>query len=39
MSNLKSRERGSNLYKKFKDYVFEFSSFLADVYLGKVQED
>ena len=36
---LKEQERGSNLYKEFEDYVFEFELFLADVYSGTVQKD
>ena len=36
---LKEQERGSNLYKEFEDYVFEFELFLADVPSGTVQKD
>ena len=36
---LKEQERGSNLYKEFEDYVFEFELFLADIHSGIVQKD
>ena len=36
---LKERERESNLYKEFEDYVFEFELFSADVHSGAVQKN